>query len=159
MPPAPGPPPISVVIVDDEDVIRRLLRVNLEIDARFEVLAEAHDGETGLGATLALKPKVLVLDLMMPGVHGADVLQEVRERCPDTKIAMFTAATIAVAASLTGDEAHAYICKTDDIRNVVDTLARLGGGERMTVEHARGRIVELPRFSGEPYSGPATSLA
>jgi DNA-binding NarL/FixJ family response regulator len=129
--------------VDDEDDVRHLLRVNFDLDDRFEVLDEANNGKDGLALTIERTPDILLLDLMMPGMHGAEVLQEVKRVCPDTKIAMFTAATIGVAASLTGGEAHAYICKTDDVMEVMDKLARMAAGEPMILEHARGRIVRL----------------
>ena len=137
------PAPVTVVIVDDEEEIRRLLRVNLDFDERFEVLADVEDGTMGLAATVAMEPRLLVLDLMMPGMDGAEVLRQVKRRSPGTKVAMFTAATVRTASSLTNDEAHAYICKTDDITQVADVLARVAAGERMTVEHARGRVVRL----------------
>ncbi|MEA2460647.1 MAG: hypothetical protein QOH90_824 [Actinomycetota bacterium] len=117
--------PISVVICDDDDDVRRLLRFNLEIDGRFQVMGDVPTGEEAYVSSMSHCPDVLVLDLMMPGMNGAEVLAEVRKACPGTKVAMFTAATIGVAASLTGDAADAYLGKCELITDVVDKIADL----------------------------------
>jgi DNA-binding NarL/FixJ family response regulator len=119
------PQAITVIICDDDDDIRRLLRVNLEIDGRFNVVNDVPTGAEAFLCSISSCPDVLVLDLMMPGMNGAQVLAEVRNRCPHTKIAMFTAATIGVAASLTGEEADMYLGKSELITDVVNRIASL----------------------------------
>jgi CheY-like chemotaxis protein len=121
----PASSPISVVICDDDDDVRRLLRFNLEVDGRFLVMSDVPTGEEAFLSSKTHCPDVLVLDLMMPGMNGAEVLAEVRKTCPATKVAMFTAATIGVAASLTGDAADAYLGKSELITDVVDRIADL----------------------------------
>jgi len=60
-----------VLVVDDDDVIRRLVRTVLEADD-FEV-EEAPDGGAALALTAAAHPSVIVLDIMMPGIDGVEV--------------------------------------------------------------------------------------
>ncbi len=72
----------TVLVIDDEAPIRLLCRVNLEA-AGMEVL-EAGDGPTGLGAARAERPDVILLDVMMPGMDGWQVLEELLED-PRTK--------------------------------------------------------------------------
>jgi DNA-binding NarL/FixJ family response regulator len=115
----------SVVITDDEADVRRLLRVNLEVDGRFQVVADLASGEETLELAWETCPDLLVLDLMMPGMNGAEVLSEIRRRCPSTKIAMFSAASTEAAERLTGRKADAYIPKTADLIEVIDRLASL----------------------------------
>jgi len=67
----------TVLVIDDEAPIRLLCRVNLEA-AGMEVL-EAGDGPTGLGAARAERPDVILLDVMMPGMDGWQVLEELLE--------------------------------------------------------------------------------
>lgn len=64
----------QVVVVDDDDAVRALLRLNLEMDGHL-VVGEAADGCEAIKATRELRPDVLVLDMMMPGKDGADVLR------------------------------------------------------------------------------------
>jgi DNA-binding response OmpR family regulator len=60
-----------VLIVDDDEMIRRLVRTVLEADD-FEVI-EAKDGEQALAVIDDKRPAVVVLDVMMPGLNGVDV--------------------------------------------------------------------------------------
>lgn len=60
-----------VLVVDDDDMIRRLVRTVLEAD-EFEV-AEATDGESALVLATTTEPAVVVLDIMMPGLDGVEV--------------------------------------------------------------------------------------
>jgi len=63
--------PRLVLVVDDDEMIRRLVRAVLEAD-EFEV-AEARDGETALRLASEREPSVVVLDVMMPGLDGVEV--------------------------------------------------------------------------------------
>jgi two-component system response regulator ResD len=60
-----------VLVVDDDEMIRRLIRAVLEAD-EFEV-AEARDGEAALRLASETHPAVVVLDIMMPGLNGVEV--------------------------------------------------------------------------------------
>jgi DNA-binding response OmpR family regulator len=64
-----------VLVVDDDDMIRRLVRTVLEADD-FEVV-EANDGTAALNLTTSTQPAVIVLDIMMPGIDGIEVLRKV----------------------------------------------------------------------------------
>lgn len=63
--------PRLVLVVDDDEMIRRLVRAVLEAD-EFEV-AEARDGEAALKLASERQPSVVVLDVMMPGLDGVEV--------------------------------------------------------------------------------------
>ena len=65
-----------VLVIEDEREIRDLIRYNLERDG-FRVVAEA-DGDAGLERVFASRPDCVVLDLMLPGASGFDVLREIR---------------------------------------------------------------------------------
>jgi DNA-binding NarL/FixJ family response regulator len=64
----------EVVLADDDDAVRSLLRLNLEIEGH-QIVGEAADGTTALAVMREFRPDVLVLDMMMPGTNGADVLR------------------------------------------------------------------------------------
>jgi CheY-like chemotaxis protein len=65
------PRPRLVLVVDDDEIIRRLVRAVLEAD-EFEVV-EARDGETALRLASEVHPAVVVLDILMPGLDGVEV--------------------------------------------------------------------------------------
>ena len=64
----------SVIVADDDDAVRTLLRLNLEIEGH-SVVAEAADGKQAIEAVANYRSDVMVLDMMMPGTNGADVLK------------------------------------------------------------------------------------
>jgi DNA-binding response OmpR family regulator len=66
--------PTRVLVIDDEAPIRLLCRVNLEAEG-MEVL-EASDGPTGLDSARRSRPDVILLDVMMPGLDGWQVAEE-----------------------------------------------------------------------------------
>lgn len=83
--------PVRVVVVDDNDDVRMLLRVELGRDARFEVVGEAVDGNEAIALADALRPDLMVLDRSMPGLGGIEALPEIRRRSPETGIILYTA--------------------------------------------------------------------
>lgn len=83
--------PIRIVIADDHGVVRAGLRLLLDADPDFEVVAEAADVDGALRAVLGHKPDVLVLDLNMPGEQTSlDALPQVAERSPGTRTVILT---------------------------------------------------------------------
>ncbi|WP_186578321.1 response regulator transcription factor [Aquibacillus kalidii] len=77
-----------ILVVDDEDRIRRLVRMYLEREEYF--VDEAEDGEQGLKLALENNYDVILLDLMMPGKDGLEVCKEIREQ-KATPVIMLTA--------------------------------------------------------------------
>jgi DNA-binding NarL/FixJ family response regulator len=99
--PAGPTPPISVLIVDDHPVVRRGLRVLLEVQDGIEVAGEAGDGVTALALAAELTPDVILLDLKLPGLDGLAVLAALKARAstvPDSTGADSTGADRAASA-------------------------------------------------------------
>jgi two-component system, NarL family, response regulator NreC len=86
---APGPP-ITIVIADDHQVVRTGLRLLLEAEEGFEVLAEAGDVPTTERRVNAYRPRVLILDLSMPGELSLRAISRMRDSSPDTQIVVLT---------------------------------------------------------------------
>lgn len=81
---------IEVVVADDEDDIRLLLRLQLR-QFGISVVGEATDGVEALEMCEAMKPHVIILDLLMPNMNGFEAIPELRRRCPDVKIIAYSA--------------------------------------------------------------------
>jgi two-component system, NarL family, response regulator NreC len=81
---------ISIVLADDHTVVRRALRLLLEEEPDFEVVAEAEDAEDAVRYLRGHKPDVLILDLNMPGKPSLEAIPEMREASPQTKIVVLT---------------------------------------------------------------------
>ena len=77
---------ISIVLADDHPIVRQGLKALLEVEADFRLLGEAGNGLDAIELVEQLHPQVLVVDLMMPGLGGADVALEVSKRSPETHV-------------------------------------------------------------------------
>ncbi len=81
---------ISIVLADDHTVVRRALRLLLEEEPGFEVVAEAEDAEGAIRYLRGHKPDVLILDLNMPGRPSLEAIEDMQEASPGTKIVILT---------------------------------------------------------------------
>jgi two-component system response regulator NreC len=77
---------ISVVLVDDHAVVRSGIRLLLERQEDIEVVGEAGNAKDALFRARALKPDVILLDVVMPGESGIEVLPRLLEESPETKV-------------------------------------------------------------------------
>jgi DNA-binding NarL/FixJ family response regulator len=77
-------------VVDDHPVVRQGLRTFLETRPDFEVVGEAADGETAISEAARLRPDVILMDLVMPGVDGLEAIGRIREAEPGTRILVLT---------------------------------------------------------------------
>lgn len=84
-------PSRSVLIVDDNDDIRLLLRLTLQREYGLEVYAEATNGQEAVDACSAACPDVVLLDVSMPVMDGLTALPLLKERCPHTEVVVFSA--------------------------------------------------------------------
>ncbi|GAB2881915.1 response regulator [Uliginosibacterium flavum] len=83
---------VSVVIIDDNDTTRAMLRAILRAEM-IEVVAEAKDGANGLVMVRKLRPTLVCLDVMMPNVGGIEVLSQIKTEMPDVRVLMVTGST------------------------------------------------------------------
>lgn len=89
--------PLSVVIVDDLEDMRLLLRLEFEQDSRFEVVGEGTDGDEAIELAGRLQPDLLILDRNMPRMGGIEAIGPIREVAPGTAIVLYTATADAAA--------------------------------------------------------------
>jgi DNA-binding NarL/FixJ family response regulator len=114
---------ISTVIADDSDDIRLLIRIQLSIDGRFDVVGEAADGQQALDLIDANDPDLLLLDLAMPTMDGLEVLaclQGRESRPPVVVFSGFASQTMIDRALELG--AAAYIDKGRDLSDIAAIL-------------------------------------
>ena len=81
---------MKVLIVDDSEDIRGLIRVILE-GKGHTVVGEAEDGVSALKAFTALRPEMVLLDILMPGKSGIEVLEDIRKIDPEARVIIVTA--------------------------------------------------------------------
>lgn len=81
---------IRILLVDDQEMFRVLLRRLLRKQPDMEVVAEATDGGMAIELVQELKPDVVVMDVNMPGVNGIEATQWITSHTPDVKVIAFT---------------------------------------------------------------------
>jgi DNA-binding NarL/FixJ family response regulator len=83
--------PITVVLVDDVVDIRELIRMQLELEGRFTVVAEAGDGLQGVAVIEQHQPDFVLLDLAMPVMDGLTALPEIHRVAPSSRVVVLSA--------------------------------------------------------------------
>lgn len=151
---------ITVVLADDHQVVRQGLRALLESEPDLSVVGEASDGLKALDLVEQLKPQVLVIDIMMPGLNGLEVIRQVSKRSPKTR---------AVVLSMYADEGYVleafrygaagYAVKGADAAELLAAVREVAGGRRYVSPSLSGVIVDayLKGHSDEE-SDPYTQL-
>ncbi len=82
--------PIRILLADDHPIVRAGIRAILDKETQVEVVGEAADGAQALKAIEKLRPDVVLLDLMMPGLSGFEVLKETSENFSDVRIILLS---------------------------------------------------------------------
>lgn len=83
--------PISILLVDDHNVVRQGLRILLEAEVDFTVLGEAATGRAAIKMAKKLRPSVVLMDVAIPSLNGSAATREVRKVSPESKVLMLSA--------------------------------------------------------------------
>jgi two-component system response regulator NreC len=136
---------IRIVLADDHAVVRSALRLLLEAEPDFEVVAEAGDAETATRYVLGHKPGVLVLDLNMPGASGLTAIPRLREQSPDTQIVVLTMqGETAFAREAMQAGARAYVLKDAAESELVQAVRLAARGETYLQPELGARLASEP---------------
>ncbi|WIY00182.1 response regulator transcription factor [Amycolatopsis mongoliensis] len=118
---------LRVLISDDDEMIRAVLREVLDEEPDIAVVAVAGDADEAIRLAEQHRPAVAVLDVRMPGGGGARAAREITRRCPDTAILAFSAyADRASMAGLAAVGVTEYLVKGVPNAKIVETVRRLG---------------------------------
>lgn len=83
---------MRVLVVDDDEAIRKMLRRLLERKTSFEVVGEASSGAEGLALAAALKPDVVIMDVEMRRMDGIAATRQMKEMYPEIQVLAFSSA-------------------------------------------------------------------
>lgn len=121
----------TIVLADDHHVVRKGIRALLEAEADFRLVGEASDGLETVQLVERLRPDVLVLDLMMPGLNGIEVARQVRQRSPETQVVILSmhANNDYVLEALRAG-AIGYVLKEASISELVEAVHDAAAGRR-----------------------------
>ncbi len=123
-----------VLIVDDEPVVRRILRQKLLADGYY--CEEAGNADEALGKLANGSAELVILDIKMPGKSGVELLSEIKLRYPDTAVIMATAITDATTAiQCMKDGAYDYLVKPFNLDEVALSVDRALEKRRLELEN------------------------
>jgi len=134
-----------LLVVDDVPLFRAGLTSALN-GAGYEVVGEAADGETAVAAAEVQQPDIVLLDLLMPGMSGIDVLEKITAVAPAAAVVLLTASESEedMVAAIKGG-ARGYILKDmpfDDLVGAIDNIAT--GGAAISPGMA-GKLFDVTR--------------
>jgi len=141
---------IRVLIVDDHRVVRQGLRFLLEQQDGIEVIGDHGDGASAVRAVRSLEPTVVLLDLLLPGENGLDVLAQIKREVPASEVLMLTSSTAdehVLDAIRAG--ALTYLPKTAGADQLVAAVRAAARGESVLDPDIAARLLRHVR-QGEP---------
>jgi two-component system, NarL family, response regulator NreC len=145
---------IRIVLADDHAVVRSGLRMLLDSETDFEVVAEAGDLEAAQRYVRGHHPDVLVLDLNMPGGSSLEAIPSIREQMPQTQIVVLTMQQEpAFARRALGAGAIGYVLKEAADDELVEAVRRAAAGESYLNPRLGARL------ASEPPPGPPDDLS
>lgn len=134
---------ITVVLVDDHNVVRRGIRALLEAEADIKVTGEASTGVDAAQLALQLKPDVLVVDLMLADMSGLAVVRQIKKKLPKTAgivLSMYGNDCYVVEALQAG--AMAYVLKDSSPEELLRAVREAAAGHRYLAPPLSDRAIE-----------------
>nr|BEK67338.1 response regulator transcription factor [Kitasatospora purpeofusca] len=135
-------PPIRVLLVDDQPLVRRGLSLILSPDPTVEVVGEAEDGEQAVALAQRLRPDVVVMDIRMPVLDGVGATDELSRTLPDCKVlalSTFDMDEYVVAALRAG--AHGFLPKDVSPEDLGAAIRTVHAGEAVVAPRLLSRLI------------------
>lgn len=132
---------IKVLLVDDHEMVRLGVSTYLSIQADIEVVGEVSDGDEGVSKALALRPDVILMDLVMDKMDGITATKQILAQWPQAKILIVTSyiddekVFPAIQAGASG-----YLLKTSSAQEIAEAIRKTINDERVIEEEVSEKI-------------------
>lgn len=152
--------PITIMLVDDHQVVRQGVRAFLQTQPDLDVVAEAASGETAVTQAVEHAPDVVLMDLIMPGMGGVEATRRVKQASPRTQIIILT--------SYHQDEhifpairagALSYLLKDVAPAELADAVRKAARGEAVLHPRVAARVVQEIHGASHDTFNPFTELS
>ena len=126
---------IRIVIADDHAVVREGLKAILSFEGDFSIVGEAANGVDAVRCARELSPDVIVMDLMMPQLNGADATAQIVKCVPGVRVLILTTYGSANDISRAIDAgATGALMKTVTNRQLTDAIRKVAAGEKVVMQ-------------------------
>ncbi|ERH18427.1 response regulator receiver domain protein [Actinomyces johnsonii F0510] len=136
--------PISVVLADDQALMRMGFRMVLEAEDDINVVGEASDGTAALAQAKALNPDVILMDVRMPGMNGIEATELIARECPGTRVLILTTFDLdeyAFAGLRAG--ASGFLLKDTRPTELAEAIRTVASGEAVVSPRITQRMLEM----------------
>ena len=142
---------MKLLLVDDHEMVRMGLKSFLEAQKDIEVIGEADNGKKGVELSLQLRPDIILMDLVMPGVDGVEATLSLLKEWPQAKILILT-------SYLDNEKiypvieagARGYMLKTSNADEIVSALRKIEAGQ-LAIEAEVEKKVQQHRLHPDPH--------
>ncbi|MEN0023614.1 MAG: response regulator transcription factor [Microbacterium sp.] len=152
--------PISILLVDDQELIRLGFRMVLEAEADMVVVGEAGDGHAAIAQTAALHPDLVLMDIRMPGLDGIAATEAIVREHPDSRVLVLTTFDLdeyAFGAIRAG--ASGFLLKDAHRQEMIAAVRAVHRGDAALAPSVTRRLLEhvAPQLDGAPGASRAPS--
>jgi len=142
---------LRTVVIEDEAMFRQLLLSTLSQAKNVEVLEAFELGQPGLRFCLHQRPDLLVVDLVLPDLHGMEIVRELRRAQPDLGILVITAhPSELLPGELVALGVNGYVDKNEPIGYVLDAVETVRRGGMFFASHVQAKRGSGATFSSAP---------
>ena len=148
-----GQAPITVVLVDDEHLIRAALARALS-DSGIELVGEAVNGEDAIKIIVDVRPDVVLMDLRLPGLSGVEAIEQLGLLAPASRVLVLTRSeqNRVVEAIVAG--ASGYILKSAPAEAIISAVRATAAGESVLSPEIAGKLLQRLRELDIPVKDP-----
>ena len=129
----------SVLLVDDHTSIRQMLAFLLPREGPYDIIAEASSGLDALQLCLALRPKVMILDIMLPELNGIEIVRRLHAENSQTRLLVYSGTNNAeLIADIMRSKPHGFVHKEDSLDTLRQALKAVSAGGSFITATAMG---------------------
>ncbi len=127
---------LRILLADDHDLVRLGLQAMIEREANWKVCAAVSTGRAAVEAALRLRPEIVVLDMVMPGMDGLEATRQIKKAVPSCEILIFTAnESDELIRQAYEAGAKGFIHKTEAGKYLMDAVKSLAEHRPFFTEH------------------------
>jgi DNA-binding NarL/FixJ family response regulator len=145
---------LKILLAEDHVVMREGLKRLINDQPNMEVIGEADDGLTACAQTIELLPDVVLMDVSMPGLNGADATKRIKEECPEVKVLALTAQrATAYLDPLLKAGASGYVLKQVAFEELIEAICTVANGgiylDKESQQHIADSYLDRGVLKGE----------